>query len=150
MYGKEGVLLLKELAEGVVAILTPRNLYHFRNGVVLLDALAQALHEPSRASLASTGDYSVALYRLGEGQASVEHHTLVLLGVPLANLIHEVGFGLLESIAVGVSTLAVGHEILHHLGTYRLDAPHLTLMGENAREDAVYFDILSALVLPTQ
>ena len=37
--GKWG-LLLEELAEGVVTILTPCDLNHLRNGVMLLDALA--------------------------------------------------------------------------------------------------------------
>ena len=147
---KEWGLLPEELAEGVVAILALRDLNHFRNGVVLLDALAEALHKFPCAGLAGSCDYSVKLHSLGEGQASVERHILVFLGVPLANLIHEVGLGLLESIAVRVSALAIGYEVLHLLGAYLLGAPHLTLVGYYAREDTIYLDVFSALILPAQ
>ena len=105
-------LSLEEVAECAIAILPLCHLHHLGNGVVLLDFTAKAFYKHLCSCYASTRDGSVALYRLCKGQASVESHTLVLVGIPIFNLIDKVGFGLLDGISVCVSALAIGHKVL--------------------------------------
>lgn len=145
---KPPFLLIKEIHEPLMAILSACQLNHFTNCVFVLLLGQLKLAELSCARGARTCDDAVAFDGIPVCQFAVECEPFVFRFVAVAYLVQQVPACFVKRIAVSIVVLPVRDDVLLLFVSKLVYTPNVAMVAVDNREYTVYIDVFPAIPIP--